>query len=697
MSASIIQIKNLYYTYSTNKKNVPVLHDINLNINHGEMIAIQGKSGSGKSTLLYLIGGTLKIKQGEILIANQNLCKLNSNELAQFRQKTLGFVFQQFHLLSHANVLENVLLPLSYSSTPSSTSATTFNKSNQISTILPTILNTLGIQDVVSHFPNELSGGQQQRTAIARALINDPQIILADEPTGNLDSKTSNEIITLFKELKAKNKTIIIVTHDNEIAKECDRIYHIQDGIIIEEITNKIAYQNNQTFLSNIATSNIVASNNGQQNEQNKQSFNSKYNILNLLSSVKKNLKQNKIRTLLTMIGITIGVASMISMVTLGLFTKSKVIESFSELGANIVNFNGYRNWELKASDITPVMFESFSYEKDLLPLKRIFPEIMAFTPTMMDWNVTVTHGANILEKDIRLNAMSADGWNIIEHKELLKGKYFNNFHVDDKSAVCIIGFDINKNLFKDDDSLGKIISIKANGDSQFVCKIIGVLKETSSNKDWLKPNNTIHLPFTFYLGNSRNFWQSQIRQFLIKTNPDADIELFGKKIKLFFEKKYGISGKFFIGYDSALLSQMEKVLTLFTIILGVLASICLTVGGVGVANMMMVSVAERYREIGIRKAIGASDQSIRLLFLSEAIIICFIAGIAGLFFGIVIYESIIFVASSFIPKIQFEWVFNYWALSISLISIIIVGILAGIIPAIKAERLQIIEALRAE
>lgn len=684
---TIIQIRNLGYEYSSgSKKTIPVLFNINLNINAGEMVAIQGKSGSGKSTLLYLLGGTLNIQKGEIIIANKSLAKLDNKQMAHFRQSILGFVFQQFHLLPNTSVTDNVLLPLEYNPCYNLKELQKVRNST-----LETTLNALGISDVATHHPNQLSGGQQQRTAIARALINNPQIILADEPTGNLDSKNSKEIIEIFKKLKQKGKTIVIVTHDAEVAKECDRIYNIHDGVITEEIINNI--------------NNNISNHNNNHNINHDTNYNTNYNNKikqghkPLFSSVKNNLKQNKIRTLLTMIGITIGVASMISMVTLGLFTKEKLLESFSELGVNVINIRGYRNWELKATDVTPVMFESFNYEKDLLPLKKIFPEIMAITPSLYDWDSSVSYGASYIENDVRVNGISEEGITILQNRDLLKGKFFNIFHVADKSAVCVIGYDINKNLFKKDESLGKVIAIKGgrSNSSFYNCKVIGVFKETSSNKDWLKPNNHIYIPFTFFMARAKNFWEVRISEFLIKSHTGVDIELLGKKIEVFFKKKYGISGKYYIGTDAEMITQMDKSLTLFTIILTFLAAICLGVGGVGVANMMMVSVAERYREIGIRKAVGATNYSIRMLFLTESIIICLIAGIIGLIIGVFSYEAIIFVAAKFINKIKFEWVVNYLALTLSVLSIIVVGLLSGIIPAIKAEKLQIIEALRAE
>lgn len=206
-----------------------------------------------------------------------------------------------------------------------------------------------------------------------------------------------------------------------------------------------------------------------------------------------------------------------------------------------------------------------------------------------------------------------------------------------------------------------------------------------------------MYLPFTFFQSISGDWWASQIREVLIQVEADGDIEKTGKGIKAFFSQKYGPSGRFRVDSDSILLAQMKRFLGLFTILLASIAFITLTVGGIGITNMMLVSVSERFREIGLRKAIGATDSSIRLQFLTESMVLCFAAGVIGLIFGFLGYHGAIIAAAQFVKKMSFEWTVDGLAFFVSIISIFGVGILSGLFPALKAEKLQVIEALRSE
>ncbi|MCX6783574.1 MAG: ABC transporter ATP-binding protein [candidate division WWE3 bacterium] len=219
----MVKVTNLNKTYILDEVELRVLKDINLTINAGEMVAIMGKSGSGKSTLMHIIGCLDKPSSGEIFINKQNTAKLSEDKLAEVRNKEIGFVFQAFNLLSRTSSIDNVELPLIYAGI----------KSKKRNEMAKEALTEVGLADKLHNKPSQLSGGQQQRVAIARALVTNPSLILADEPTGNLDSKAGEEVMTIFKNLNAKGRTIIIVTHDEEVARQAQRIIHIQDGKIV--------------------------------------------------------------------------------------------------------------------------------------------------------------------------------------------------------------------------------------------------------------------------------------------------------------------------------------------------------------------------------------------------------------------------------------------------------------------------------
>jgi putative ABC transport system ATP-binding protein len=221
-----LTVQGVYHSYGTGKLKVPVLHDIHLHIRRGEFVALCGSSGSGKSTLLNLMAGLTRPDEGQIFINGEEISRYNENQLCLFRRRCLGFIFQSYNLLPSLTALENVELPLIF--------AGESKKSRRKKAA--EMLKKVGLEERLEHKPNELSGGQQQRVSIARALVNQPSIVLADEPTGNLDSATEKEILALMKRINEENgTTFIIVTHDQEVAGQSDRVIYLQDGRIVQK------------------------------------------------------------------------------------------------------------------------------------------------------------------------------------------------------------------------------------------------------------------------------------------------------------------------------------------------------------------------------------------------------------------------------------------------------------------------------
>lgn len=681
---SLISLQDLNFSYKTvDGETVPVLKNINLEIESGELIAIQGPSGSGKSTLLYIIGCLLSSYSGRVKIGGQDISLLNDQQLAVLRNRHMGFVFQQFHLLPKATVIENIILPSKYpSEAPSANGA--IQRAEQL-------INDIGLQGRAHHFPNQISGGQQQRVSIARALLNNTQIILADEPTGSLDSQNSKQIMQLLHAANKSGRTVIIITHDAEIAHQCNRIIHVRDGEI-KEIIEKMKFnsaESKSTFLSNT-------------NKQNSEEPSRRFAVLRryfhigrvLLPLAFQSLLQNRTRSMLTMLGIVIGVAAVLSMITVGSFTKRKILESYAQMGVNTVVFYGYPNWELKAVDQVSNVFQSFDWKKDLNPLKKVIPEVIRLSPILSSWDNKVSFGGRTVDSDVRAFGISSDGLKMSNRKVIL-GNDISPYNVEYRSAVCVIGYEIYQRLFSNVSPLGQIVYVSQR-ESSFGCRVIGILASQTSNKGWLKPNLQVYLPYTFFQGIS-DPWSSRIHEVLLQVEMGSDIEKVGKKVKAFFNMKYGKSAEFIVGSDSVLIAQMNKFLSLFTILLSAIALVSLGVGGIGITNMMLVSVSERFKEIGIRKAFGATNFSIRVQYLVESILICSIAGGIGLIAGFILYESAIYGATKLISNLTFEWTVDFVALFLSIISIFVVGVLSGLTPAWKAEKLQVIEALRSE
>jgi putative ABC transport system permease protein len=284
----------------------------------------------------------------------------------------------------------------------------------------------------------------------------------------------------------------------------------------------------------------------------------------------------------------------------------------------------------------------------------------------------------------------------IISQRRLLFGRNFSRVEIAQKSSVCIIGYEVAERLFFDSQPLGQVLRV-SEGKSSYSCRVIGVLSPSTSHREGLRPNLQVVVPYSFFQARSGSWWSSQLKQILVRIDKGADAEKVGAGIRAFFEQKYGSSGTFSVDSDSVLVNQMRQFLTLFTVLLSSVAFVTLLVGGVGITNMMLVSISERFREIGLRKALGATSREIRTQFLMESMIVCFIAGFIGLILGFFSYQTAIWVATKFVDKLSFEWTLDGMALCLSILSIFVAGLVSGIFPAVKAEKLQIIEALRSE
>ncbi|WP_191092851.1 ABC transporter permease [Cysteiniphilum sp. SYW-8] len=669
------EVNSLSFSYHGAMKSTPVLHDINLNITQGEFVAIVGASGSGKSTLLHLLGAMLTLESGNIKINSESLAHADSRKLAQIRAKHIGFVFQQFHLLPKLSVLDNILLPMNYPINIQHDCKALKQKAHDIA-------KEVGIAHRLDHYPKELSGGEQQRVAIARALMRDADIILADEPTGNLDSHNTQNIMALLTKLNQCGKTIILVTHDKEIAEFAPRTIEIKDGKVLADIK-----KDNQ---ANSSEKNDLATN--QANRQ-KPSSSSSYThaLTRIFALALRTLMIKKGQTLLTALGVIIGVASIIVMMTLGQYAKDKILASYDKLGAKTVLFYAYKNWMQSASDHSNSAFEQLSVKDDLIPIKRIFPQITMLSPSISSYANSVIFNSN----KVHQNQISIQGVNEyflpIVNTYLAQGRNFSALDIQNADNVCIIGNDINRELFPTQSAIGNVIKIGDYGGS-YTCFVIGVLKKKSSSSSdaWNNINTQVLLPFTYLQKVNWSF----LAQFYFSVNDVNAVIPVSDALKNYFTSKYGNSGTFMVSPDIDLLHNIQTFLNIFTLMLAVISIVSLVVAGIGITNMMLASISENLYEIGLLKAIGAGDRTIFWSYLIEAILLCLSAGIIGFIFGVGSYELILYIASKFVQEIQFIWFISPFAVLLAFISVVSLGILSGLLPARKAAALDVVKCL---
>jgi macrolide transport system ATP-binding/permease protein len=673
--AVLFELKDVRLSYQMSGATEDVLRGIDLAIHDKDFLALKGPSGSGKSTLLYILGLLLKPTSGKVYFKGKDTSKLDDKSLAIIRNRRIGFVFQQFHLIPKATVLDNILLPTYYPSEYARRTPELIDKAKKLA-------ERLGLSHVLDHTPSQLSGGQQQRVAIARSLINDPDIILADEPTGNLDSKNTTEILRVFRELHDEGRTIIVITHEEEVAGYCDQTIDIRDGLIVSNNRNSIKEPDQSSPPNESTSSKLVART-------------PLSHSLSLMPAVLSNLKRNKARSFLTMLGIIIGIASVLSMTTLGEYTKKRIVEGYETLGVNRLGLWGYRNWRQRAIDQVTLPFQGFDPTRELPLLMEIFDGIQMISPVMSIRNKSATFAGRQMD-NVNVIGISPEYFMIADWP-LLIGDMMTHIHVDNQSPVCIVGKEVGKQLFNQVTPIGQVIQL-GDDDSNFGCRVLGVLESKTLNAtSGTKTDEQIFLPYSYLRVVTSAWWERDIQQIVMKIKTGYDIEKTANQIKGFFQNKYGKAAIFNVNKEDVILYQVKRMLNIFSVLLASIAGISLLVGGIGITNMMMVALAERYREIGLRKALGATHKSIKLQFLFESVALCSLAGVIGLVLGFAAYEGIIYFASKFFDNLQFTWMWNPMAVGISIVCTVAVGIISGLIPAIKAEKLQVIEALRSE
>ncbi len=649
----MIELKHIFKTYSMGSVGVQALNDVSLTIDAGDFVAIMGPSGSGKSTLLHVLGLLDRPDKGAYLLGNKDVSGLGDDELSAVRSQAAGFVFQQFHLLKRSTALENVQLPLIYA-----------GKRDAQSSALDRIKD-VGLEARIHHKPNELSGGEQQRIAIARALVNDPPIIFADEPTGNLDTKSEAEIMKILEALNRQGKTIIMVTHENEVAQRARRIIMMRDGKVLSD-TRKAP-----VVVTAVGDIRPVWDDSASGNQGAEWADHIKEALRSIIS--------NKMRSALSMLGILIGVAAVIAMLALGEGASESIRARLASMGSNLLMVRPgsaqTRGVALEAGMVTRFTTQDAAAIGKLAEVKRAAGAVRGKAQIVYgekNWNTQV-QGVGVEYEAMRASKPTT-------------GRFFNEAELLSRERVVLLGNTVVHEMFPDEDPIGAMIKI-----NRVPFKVIGLLPRKGSS-GWSDDDDVVVMPLTtaMYRILGKQYVDSidvEARDAtLMKETEEAVKKLIIKRQKLSKENE----DTFQIRNMTQLQETLSSTTQTMTMLLGCIAAISLLVGGIGIMNIMLVSVTERTKEIGLRKAIGARKMDIIRQFLIESVMMTVCGGLLGVALG---------VGSAVSLAIFAGWATKIapGAVILSSVFSIVVGLVFGIWPARKAAELNPIEALRYE
>lgn len=644
----LIRLENLTRSFSNGDQTLQVLKGLNLTIEKGEFVAIIGSSGSGKTTLMNLLGCLDRPTSGEYWFRGKQVSSLSKDELAHLRRDAFGFVFQSYHLLAGTPAVQNVELPAIYAG-----KSPTERRARAVE-----LLTRLGLADRIDHLPNQLSGGQQQRVSIARALMNGGQIILADEPTGALDSKSGKEVMQLLRELSDQGHTLILITHDSKVAAHADRIIEMSDGEVVSDEKNKTE----QNKLESHAVESLVE-------KPAKEST-----LIDIWESTKAaftSLHRNLFRTLLTLLGIVIGVASVIAMLAIGDGAKHEIVERFSSLGSNLLLVRpGAPNTRGRWSVATLV-------PEDVKAINAEVPNLLAAIPELTG-SQTLRYGNR--DTSTEMNATSTD-FPLVRQWPIEEGTFFTEEDEDLYATVAVIGKTVAKDLFAGSSPLGEYVM--AGGT---LLQIIGVMSERGASPMGQDQDDVVLVPYT--TGSLRIFGQSHLRNITVAVDDVSRIDETQNKVFDVVLARHGTED-FQIRNMASLIENVTETQNTFTLLLGSVAAISLLVGGVGVMNIMLVSVNERTREIGIRLATGARTQNILQQFLIEALTISALGGLIGVVLGL--------TTAWLVGYLGTPVYFSIFPVVLAFACAFATGLIFGLLPARKAAHLDPVKALSSE
>lgn len=648
---SLIELKNITRSFKSGDATIQILKGINITIEAGEMVAIMGASGSGKSTLMNILGCLDQSSSGEYLFKGEDIANYDDDQLSKLRREHFGFIFQRYHLLSTLNAEGNVEVPAVYAG----------YSPHQRKTRADAILSSLGLNERLKYYPSQLSGGQQQRVSIARALMNGGEVILADEPTGALDSQSGQQVLKILQELNQAGHTIILVTHDKKVANHASRIIELKDGEIIEDRQNT---PNNTTDDSE--TVQLPPLNSKRASEW-ALLFDRVFNAFRMALI---SMSMQRMRTFLTMLGIIIGIASVVLVIALGQGTMTQILNNINSMGSStLVIYPGNGFGDARSGRVRSLTPHDVEFLRQQSFIKNVTPVV----------NTTALARYGSLEKNVSIMGVGSqyfetDGYTPSE------GIFFDEDSETNLSLDVVIDESTRDELFTDGaNPIGEVITL-----NRLPMRIIGVATSKNQRSGGYS-NLTVFIPYSTAM--KRLLGQSYLRNITVTVHDNIDMKLAEQTLTNLMTQLHGTED-FFIFTADSFKELIEETTFVMRFLIFSIAMISLIVGGIGVMNIMLVSVAERTKEIGMRMAVGARKSDISMQFLIEAVLVCLLGGCVGI---LVAYAAGYGINQL---KLDLSVGFSVFSILVALGASTLIGILFGFFPARRAARLAPIEAL---
>ena len=661
-SPALLALRGLRREFPAGEGTIAVLQDIDLDIRAGEMVAIVGQSGSGKSTLMNILGCLDRPTTGSYRVGGRETRELDADALAALRRGHFGFIFQRYHLLGDLTARGNVEVPAVYAGVPAP----------QRHARAAALLARLGLEDRMGHRPGQLSGGQQQRVSIARALMNGGSVILADEPTGALDTASGEEVMKILQELHAEGHTIILVTHDMAVAEHAERIIEIRDGRIIgDRPTARMAGLPPAATTAAATTAATTAPARRPGARDGLGALQGRF--LEAFQMALIAMNAHRLRTFLTMLGIIIGIASVVAVVALGEGSRQQVLKNISAIGTNTIEvFSGTGFGDRRAAAVRTLV----PADADALAQQGYVDSV---TPTLSS---AVTARYRNVEASATVLGAGAQYFRV-KGVKIAQGTAFDADHVRRRDQVAVIDDNTRKTLFPNTPSpVGEVLLL-----GSVPVRVIGVAAKSDSafgNSEALN----IFVPYTTAM--SRIVNQNYLRSITVRVRDDAPTDAAEQGINQLLERRHGRKDFFVLNTDS-IRQTIEATTRTMTLLISSIAVISLVVGGIGVMNIMLVSVTERTREIGVRMAVGARQGDIQQQFLIEAVLVCLIGGVLG------ILLALAFGAAFAQASKDFQMAYSTSSMLAAFACATLIGVVFGFLPARSAARLDPVQALARE